>query len=75
VGTRDIRTPTGSRTVSPRVSGLLADVAELLGGETGSSRRFLGGLVAGALVGAALVGGSLRRRRETGAGTPNRPVS
>jgi hypothetical protein len=43
--------------------GLLADVAELLGGESARSRRFLGGLIVGALVGAALAGGSLRRRR------------
>jgi len=46
----------------------LADLVELLGGESPRSRRFLGGLVVGALVGAALAGGSLvgRRRRPLG---------
>jgi hypothetical protein len=39
----------------------LADLAELLGGESPRSRRFLGGLVVGALVGAAVAGGSLLR--------------
>jgi hypothetical protein len=55
---RDLRRPTG-----PRPLGGLADLAELLAGETPRSRRFLGGLVVGALVGAALAGGSLLRRR------------
>jgi hypothetical protein len=41
----------------------LADVAELLGGDTQRSRRFLGGLIAGALVGAAIAGSVLMRRR------------
>ena len=45
------------------------DLSELLGGDTHRSRRFLGGLVVGALVGAALAGGSmLRRRRRNGPG-------
>ena len=39
----------------------LADLAELLGGDSPRSRRFLGGLVIGALVGAAVAGGSLVR--------------
>ncbi len=45
----------------------VADLADLVGGEGDRSRRFLGGLVAGALVGAALVGAAgsaIVRRRE-----------
>jgi hypothetical protein len=34
----------------------LAELADLVGGESDRSRRFLGGLIAGALVGAAAVG-------------------
>jgi hypothetical protein len=45
----------------------LAGLAELLGGESDRSRRFLGGLIAGALVGAALAGSTLLRRRGGGA--------
>jgi len=41
----------------------LTDVTALLGGETQRSRRFLGGLIAGALVGAAIAGSVLVRRR------------
>ena len=46
----------------------LADLADLVGGESDRSRRFLGGVIAGALVGAAVVGAAgaaLVRRRET----------
>ena len=50
-------------TTGPRPLGGLADLAELLGGESPRSRRFLGGLAIGGLVGAALAGGSLLRRR------------
>ena len=58
-----------SKLDGPRPLGSLADLSELLGGDTHRSRRFLGGLVAGALVGAALAGGSmLRRRRGSGPG-------
>lgn len=49
--------------VGPRPLGGLADLAELLGGETTGSRRFLAGVIAGAVVGAVLAGGSLLRRR------------
>lgn len=58
--------PAGDRRViGPRPLGGLADLAELLGGESPRSRRFLRGLVIGGLVGAALAGSSLlgRRRR------------
>lgn len=49
----------------------LAEVLELLAGESAASRTFIGGLVLGALVGAALAGGTLVRRatgREPGTG-------
>lgn len=49
--------------IGPRPLGALADLAELLGGDSPRSRRFLGGMVAGALVGAALAGSVLLRRR------------
>lgn len=49
---------TPSRVAPPVVGGL----SELLGGESKQSRRFLGGLVAGALVGAAIAGSSIWRR-------------
>jgi hypothetical protein len=45
----------------------VADLVELVGGEGDRSRRFLGGVVAGALVGAAIVGAAgaaIVRRRE-----------
>ena len=45
----------------------LADLAELMSGESAGSRRFLGGLALGALVGAAIAGSTIwqrhRRRR------------
>ena len=54
----------GTRPIAgPRPLGGLADLAQLLGGESPRSRKFLGGLAIGALVGAALAGGSLLRRR------------
>lgn len=62
----DDRDPVRSRPAGPRPLGGLADLAELLAGDTDRSRRFLGGLLAGALVGAALAGGSLLRRRGKG---------
>jgi hypothetical protein len=48
---------------SPSTTDALAEVAELLGGDSQRSRRFLGGLIAGALVGAAFAGSVLVRRR------------
>jgi hypothetical protein len=47
----------------PRPLGGLADLADLLGGESAGSRRFITGLIAGAVVGAIMAGGSLVRRR------------
>ena len=55
--------PGAPRPLGPRPLGGLADLAELLAGETPRSRRFLQGLIAGAIVGAAIAGSSLLRRR------------
>ena len=41
----------------------LAELAELLNGESAGSRRFLGGLALGALVGAAIAGSTIWQRR------------
>ena len=41
----------------------LTELAELLGGESARSRKFLGGLVIGALVGAAVAGTAALARR------------
>ena len=48
---------------APTPSARLAELAELLGGEGSPSRKFLGGLVIGALAGAALAGSAVVRRR------------
>jgi hypothetical protein len=49
----------------------LAELADLLGGESSRSKRFLGGLVVGALAGAALAGASaLARRRGSDDSSP-----
>lgn len=61
-GTKHER-PGAGPIAGPRPLGGLADLAQLLGGESPRSRKFLGGLAIGALVGAALAGGSLLRRR------------
>ena len=53
----------------PRPMGSLADLSDLLGGDSHRSRRFLGGLIAGALVGAAIAGSTLLRRRHGGGPT------
>jgi hypothetical protein len=42
----------------------LADLAELLRGESSDSKRFLRGLALGALVGAAIAGSTIWRRRK-----------
>jgi hypothetical protein len=57
--------PSGNRSVPGGETApvRLADLAELLGGESPRSRQFLGGLVAGALAGAALAGFAAARRR------------
>jgi hypothetical protein len=44
----------------------LGELVDLLGGESQRSRRFLGGIVLGALVGAAVAGSSLVRQRKSG---------
>lgn len=59
----DREAPTATPGRDPRPLGGLADLADLLGGESDRSRRFLGGLIAGALVGAAVAGAALMRRR------------
>jgi hypothetical protein len=59
------------RSTSPRPLGGLGDLAELLGGDTDRSRRFLGGIAVGAMVGAAIAGAALMRRRR-GTGDPPR---
>jgi hypothetical protein len=46
----------------------LAEVLELLAGESATSRTFLGGVVLGALVGAAIAGASFVRHRAPGPG-------
>jgi hypothetical protein len=51
------------RSSDPRPLGGLADLAELVGGDSERSKRFMGGLVAGAVVGAAIAGALLVRRR------------
>ena len=40
----------------------LAELAELLNGESAGSKRFLGGLALGALVGAAIAGSTIWQR-------------
>ena len=62
--------PDPLRSTSPRPLGGLGDLAELLGGDSDRSKRFLGGIAVGAMVGAAIAGAALmRRRRGTGAQT------
>jgi hypothetical protein len=53
----------GAPRVGPRPLGPVADLADLLAGDTPASRTFITGLIAGALVGAAVAGGSWIRRR------------
>ena len=65
----DARLPAPVRHTAPA---RLAELADLLGGESSRSKRFLGGLVVGALAGAALAGASFltRRRGRDGDGPP-----
>ena len=57
------REPAGRGATGPRPLGSsLGDLAELLGGDTQRSRRFLGGVIAGALVGAAIADTTMLRR-------------
>ena len=44
----------------------LAELADLLGGESSRSKQFLGGLVVGALAGAAVAGAGFLARRRAG---------
>jgi hypothetical protein len=60
------RRPADDPGAGPRPLGSLADLSELLGGDTNRSRRFLGGLIAGALVGAAVAGTAALRLRGRG---------
>jgi hypothetical protein len=55
----------GARASGPLATAL-SGAAELLSGESGTSRRFIGGLVIGALVGAAVAGGTFLRSRAVG---------
>lgn len=51
----------------------LADLAELMGGESPASRRFLRGLALGAIVGAAIAGSRLWARRARAASNGAEP--
>jgi hypothetical protein len=59
----DDERPVPSRSTSPRPLGGLGDLAELLGGDSERSRKFLGGIAVGAMVGAAIAGAAVMRRR------------
>jgi hypothetical protein len=65
---RDVRA-VGRAASGPRPLGGLADLAELLGGDSDRSRRLLGGLAIGALAGAAVAGALLRARTVRGRGS------
>ena len=66
----DDRASVPGRPVAPRPLGGLGDLAELLGGDSDRSKRFLGGVAVGALVGAAIAGAALMRRRTRGGDPP-----
>ncbi len=53
----------------------LAELADLLGGESSRSKRFLGGLVVGALAGAAVAGAGFLARRRAGDGDGPPPTA
>ena len=61
----DTRLPAPVRDTAPA---RLTELADLLGGESSRSKRFLGGLVVGALAGAAMAGLAALRRRDEDAG-------
>jgi hypothetical protein len=61
------------RPTEPRPLGGLGDLAELVGGDSERSKRFMGGLVAGAMVGAAIAGAALVRRRTSTRPAAERP--
>jgi hypothetical protein len=56
----ETRVPAPVRDTAPA---RLIELADLLGGESSRSKRFLGGLVVGALAGAALAGATVLGRR------------
>ena len=62
----DDQRPVPSRPTGPRPLGGLGDLAELLGGDSDRSKKFLGGIAVGAMVGAAIAGAALVRRRTVG---------
>ncbi len=73
---RSVRRVPGSKAATGAGQlGALADLADLVGGESDRSRKFLGGLIAGALVGAAVVGAAgaalLQRRQGIGPRDPD----
>ena len=57
----DTRLTTTVRDTAPA---RLAELADLLGGESSRSKRFLGGLIVGALAGAAVAGAGFLARRQ-----------
>ena len=59
----ETRVPAPVRDTAPA---RLAELADLLGGESSRSKRFLGGLVVGALAGAAVAGIAALRRQQDG---------
>ena len=73
----DDERPLPTRPTGPRPLGGLGDLAELLGGDSERSRKFLGGIAVGAMVGAAIAGAAIAgaavmRRRRGPSGDPRR---
>jgi len=65
----ETRVPVPVRDTAPA---RLAELADLLGGESSRSKRFLGGLVVGALAGAAVAGITALRRHQDDSATDRR---